>query len=167
MDRYRSLCFVTLFAAILTFAASTVALAQTDPAALLQRHADAIARGDAAGALALYANDAVIDVIGIGGFCSASPCVGKAAIQKELERRVAAKQQATILKTYVSGNVVTFRGEVRNDATRRAGVERIIVWGIYEADGDKFSSVHTGILERADPQTARYLEWQRAQPPAQ
>jgi hypothetical protein len=160
----RSFCFMTLFAATLTLAASTGALAQSDPAALVQRHVDAQTRGDVAGALALYADDAVID--GPGGLCSAAPCVGKAAIQKELEGRVAAKLHVTILKTYVSGNVVTARVELRNDATQKAGVERTIGWAIIEVKGDKISSFHVGIPERTDPQTARFLEWQRAQPPA-
>ena len=161
----RSFCFVTLFAATLMLAASTVALAQSDPAAVVKQHIDAIARGDVAGALALYADDAVIDGHGPGGPCSAAPCVGKAAIQKELERRVAAHQRGTILKTYVSGNVVTFRNEQRNDVTQKAGVERTIGWAIWEMKGDKISSTR-GAPERTDPQTARFLEWQRTQPPA-
>ena len=61
----RSCCVVPLFAATLLLAASTGALAQRDPAALLEQHDEAINRGDAAGALALYADDAVID----GGGC--------------------------------------------------------------------------------------------------
>ena len=161
---YKSVCLVTLFAATLTLAASTVALAQVDPAAVLKQHVDAIAKGDVAGALAQYADDAVID--GLAGLCAAAPCVGKAAIQKELERRVADKQHATILKTYVSGNVVTFRAEARNNTVQKAGVERIIIWGIYEMKGDKISSVHAAQAERTDPQTARFIEWLRAQPPA-
>jgi len=55
------------------------------------------------------------------GLCEAAPCIGKAAIQKELERMVGAKEHDTILKTYVSGNIVTYRLEVRNDATQKAG----------------------------------------------
>ena len=111
----RSFCLVTLFAAILTLAVSTGVLAQTDPAALLKKYAEAINRGDVAGALALYADDAVIDG---GGLCTVAPCVGKAAIQKELERQVADKQHITILKQYVSGNVLTGRVEVRNDTVK-------------------------------------------------
>jgi ketosteroid isomerase-like protein/transposase len=159
----RSFCFVPLFAATLTLAASTVALAQVDPAALVKQHVDAIARGDAAGALALYADDAVLDGPGL---CAAAPCVGKAAIQKELERRVAAKQRGTILKQYVSGNVLTQRVEARNDAAYKAGVERYIGWDIVEVKGDKIAYWRSGVLDRSDPQTARFDEWQRAQPPA-
>ena len=124
----RSCCVVPLFAATLLLAASTGALAQRDPAALLEQHDEAINRGDAAGALALYADDAVID----GGGCAAAPCVGKAAIQKELERRVANKPHVTILQHYVSGNVVTSRVEFRNDRVKQAGVERVIGWVITE-----------------------------------
>ncbi len=72
----KSFFLVTVLASILTLAAATVALAQSDPAALLKKHVEAIARGDAAEALALYADDAVIDG---GGLCAAAPCVGKAA----------------------------------------------------------------------------------------
>jgi ketosteroid isomerase-like protein len=147
---------------ILTFAASTVAFAQVDPAALVEQHRAAIARGDVAGALALYTDDAVIDA---PGRCAATPCVGKAAIQKELESRVAVNNRATAIKNYVSDNVVTSQFEVRNDATQKAGVERAILWVIYVMKGDKIASVY-GIPERTDPQTARFLEWQRAQLPA-
>jgi hypothetical protein len=157
------LFLVTVLASALTLAAVSVALAQSDPVALGKQHVEAIARGDVAGALALYADDAVIDG---GGLCTVAPCIGKAAIQKELERRVANKQQATILKTYVSGNVVTGRFEVRNDRVKQAGVERIIAWTITEVKGDKIAYTRGGILDRSDPQTARYEEWQRSQPPA-
>ncbi len=159
----KSFFLVTVLASTLTLAASTVALAQSDPAALLKKHVEAIARGDAAGALALYADDAVIDG---GGLCTAAPCVGKAAIQKELERRVADKQHATILKQYVSGNVLTQRSEVRNDTVKKAGVERTIGWTIIEVKDDKISYARTAIPDRSDPQTAQFVEWLRTQPPA-
>ena len=154
---------ITLLASALTLAAAPVALAQSDPEAVQKKHVEAIARGDVASAFALYANDAVIDG---GGLCTAAPCVGKAAIQKELERRVADKQQATILKQYVSGNVMTSRVEVRNDMIKKAGVERVIVWVIYEMKGDKIAYIRGAIADRSDPQTARFDEWQRSQPPA-
>src|SRR5712691_7386973 len=154
----KSFFIATVLASTLTLAASTVALAQSDPAALVKKHVEAIARGDAAGALALYADDAVIDG---GGLCAAAPCVGKAAIQKELERQVADKQHFTILKQYVSGNVMTSRFEVRNDTVKKAGVERTIGWVITEVKGDKTAYVRAGVPDRSDPQTARFLEWMR------
>jgi hypothetical protein len=154
---------VTVLASTLTLAASNVALAQSDPAALLEQAVEAIARGDVAGALALFADDATIDGAGL---CAAAPCVGKAALQKELEREVADKVHVTILKTYVSGDVVTSRFEFRSDTVKKAGVERIIGWAIAELKGAKIASMRGGILDRSDPQTARYAEWQQAQPPA-
>jgi limonene-1,2-epoxide hydrolase len=154
---------VTMLASTLTLAATPVALAQSDPAALLKHYAEAINRGDVAGALALYAHDAVIDG---GGQCAAAPCVGKAEIQKELARQVTDKQHLTILKQYVSGNVLTGRVEVRNDMVKTAGVERIISWGIFETKDEKIAYARIGIADRSDPQTARFDEWLRAQPPA-
>jgi hypothetical protein len=72
----------------------------------------------------------------------------------------------TILKSYVSGNVVTIRFEARSVRVKKAGVERIIEWGIFETKGDKIVYARGGILDRSDPQTASFAEWQRAQPPA-
>ena len=132
--------------------------------ALLKKYVEAINRGDAAGTLALYADDAVFDVP--GGLCAAAPCVGKATIQKELASRVADKFHMTILKTYASGDVVTGRFEFRSDTVKKAGVERIIGWGIFEMKGDKIVYLRGGIPDRSDAQTARFDAWQRAQPPA-
>src|SRR5882724_3766050 len=105
----KSFFLITVLASTLTLAAATVALAQSDPAALVKQYAEAINRGDAVGVLAMFADDAVFDVP--GGLCAAAPCVGKATIQKELESRVADKFHFTILKAYISGNVLTGRFE--------------------------------------------------------
>jgi ketosteroid isomerase-like protein len=158
-------CFLlTLLASTLTLAAAPVALAQSDPADLLEKSFEAFNRGDAAGALAMFAEDAVFDVP--GGLCAATPCVGKATILKELEHEVTDKPHVTILKTYVSGDVVTSRVEFRSDTVKKAGVERIIGWVITEMKGDKIAYTRGGIPDRSDPQTARFVEWMRAQPQA-
>jgi hypothetical protein len=138
--------------------------AQSDPAVLLKQYVEAINRGDAAGALAMCADDAVFDVP--GGLCAAAPCVGKATIQKELESRVAAKFHCTPLKTYLSGNVLPGRFEFRSDTIKKAGVERIIGWGIFEVKGEKIAYLRGAIPDRSASETARFAEWQRAQPPA-
>jgi hypothetical protein len=114
----------------------------------------------------MFADDAVFDVPLPGGLCAAAPCVGKATIQKEMESRVADKGHYTILKLYVSGNVTTVRFEFRSDTVKQAGVERITTWSISEMKGDKIAYVRGAILDRTDPQTARFIEWQRTQPPA-
>jgi hypothetical protein len=158
----RPIFFVTLLASIFVLAASTPAPAKDNALSLAQRDAAAMGRGDVAAALALYSDDAVMQA---GPLCNATPCVGKAAIQKNLEARVAAKAHATIIGKYVSGNVAAVQSEIRSDNTPKAGVERFIVWTIYEAKGDKIAAA-TGMLQRTDPQTAKYLAWLQSQPPA-
>lgn len=111
----RPIFFVTLLASTLALAVSTPApaadygQAKVNPLSLAQRDLAAESRGDVAAALALYSDDAVVQN---GGLCW-TPCVGKAAIQKELERRVAAKNRFTIIGKYVSGNVAVIQTELR------------------------------------------------------
>ncbi len=153
-----------LLASMLAVGVSTLALAQVDPASLAQQDLAAESRGDVAAALALYSDDAIVQY---GGLCW-TPCVGKAAIQKEIERRVAAKNHAKIIGKYVSGNVAVVKTEVRLTAIDKSGaerlvewspgVDRIIVWNIYEMAGGKIRVV-TLVGQRTDPQTARFIEW--------
>ncbi len=128
--------------------APTMAIAQDDPVAIIQKYLDARARGDLKAALAFWADDAVLDG---PGRCSKSPCVGKAAIRKQFEHADAkAKARTTLVATYPSGNVVTTRYEVRHNSSRKAGVERLIGWSIYEVKGGKIVSQRT-LRERTDP----------------
>ena len=157
----RPIFFLTLLASILTLAVSTPAPAEVDPASLAERDLAAESRGDVAAALALYSDDAIVQY---GGLCW-TPCVGKAAIQKELERRVAAKNRWTIIGKYVSGNVAVVQTELQIGFIEQSGVDRVIVWCIYEVKDDKIAVV-TLVGQRTDPQTARFIEWVRSQPPA-
>jgi len=157
----RLIVFITLAASLLSLAMSTPAPAQVDPASLAEQDLAAESRGDVAAALALYSDNAIVQY---GGLCW-SPCVGKAAIRKELERRVAAKNQFKIIGKYVSGNVAVVQTELRIGYIEKSGVDRIIVWNIYEVTGDKIA-VATLVGQRTDPQTARFIEWFRSQPPA-
>jgi hypothetical protein len=150
----RPIFFVTLLASMLALAVSTPAPAQIDPLSLAQQDAAAESRGDVVAALALYSDDAVIQG---GGLCAAAPCVGRAAIQKELERRVAAKNQWTIVGKYRSSNVVVVKSELRIGYIEWTGVDRVTVWSIYEVKGDKIAVV-TLVGQRTDPQTARFIE---------
>ena len=162
-----SMCCATFLAAILALAVSTPAPAQVDPASLAKQDVAAESRGDVAAALALYSDDAIVQN---GGLCW-TPCVGKAAVQKELERRVAARNHATVIGTYVSGNVAVVKTEVRLGTIDKSGtfqstgwspgVDRIIVWNIYEVTGGKIAVV-TLVGERTDPQTGRFIEWLRS-----
>src|SRR5436190_13280405 len=157
----RSIFSVTLLASMLALAVPTPAAAEVDPASLAERDLAAESRGDVAAALALYSDDAIVQY---GGLCW-TPCVGKAAIQKELERRIEAKNRWTIIGKYVSGNVAVVQTELRIGFIEESGVDRVIVWCIYETKGDKIAVV-TLAGQRTDPQTARFIEWFRSQPPA-
>ncbi len=152
---------VRWFAALLLLAGAAVA--QADPVAVQQQLLDALARGDVSGALALFTDDAVIDTE--SGLCATAPCVGKAAIQKDFDRYVKDKsRRVTPLNTYVSGNVLVTRFEARSAIIQKAGVDRIILWGIREMRGDKIASSRCCLPDRTDPQTARFLEWDYAHP---
>jgi len=153
--------FVALLASVLALAVSTPAPAEIDPASLAERDLAAESRGDVAAALALYCDDAIVQYCGL---CW-TPCVGKPAIQKELERRVEAKNRWTIVGKYVSGNVAVVKTELRIGFIEPSGVERVIVWCIYETKGDKIAVV-TLAGQRTDPQTARFIQWIQSQPPA-
>jgi len=155
----RSIFVVILFASISTLAVWTPAPAKENPAALAQRELAAESRGDAAAALALYSDDAIVQY---GGLCW-TPCVGKAAIQKELERRVAAKNRWTIIGKYASGNVAVIQTELQIGFIEGSGVDRVVVWCIYEVKADKIAVV-TLVGQRTDPQTARFIEWFQKQP---
>jgi ketosteroid isomerase-like protein len=153
-------------AALLILGAAAGALAEDNPMAVQQQLFDALARGDVGSALALFTEDSVIDAE--SGFCAKAPCVGKAAIQKDLERYVADKsRRVTPINTYASGNVLVTRFEARSATIQKAGVERIILWGIREMRGGKIASTRCCLPERTDPQTARFLEWDYAHPAAQ
>jgi hypothetical protein len=157
----RSIFSVTLLASMLALAVPTPAAAEVDPASLAERDLAGESRGDVAAALALYSDDAIVQY---GGLCW-TPCVGKAAIQKEPERRIEAKNRWTIIGKYVSGNVAVVQTELRIGFIEESGVDRVIVWCIYETKGDKIAVV-TLAGQRTDPQTARFIEWFRSQPAA-
>lgn len=134
-----------------------------DPVAVQQRLLDALSGGNVEGALALFTDDAVID--SESGFCASAPCVGKAAIQKDLERYVTDKSRhVTALSNYVTGNVLLTRFEARSSTIQNAGVERIILWGIREMRGNQIASSRCCLPERTDAQTARFLAWDYAHP---
>jgi hypothetical protein len=65
----------------------------------------------------------------------------------------------------VSGNVAAVQTELRIGYIEKSGVDRVIVWTLYEVKGDKIAAV-TLVGQRTDPQTARFIEWVQSQPPA-
>ena len=130
--------------------------ATINPMLLAEQDLAAESRGDMAAALALYRDDAIVQY---GGLCW-TPCVGKAAIEKELERRVAAKNEWKIIGKYVSGNVAVVQAELKIGYIEYTGVDHVVVWSIYEVTGDKIAAV-TLAGQRTDPQTKRFIEYSR------
>jgi ketosteroid isomerase-like protein len=150
-------------AALLMLAAAPQASAQTDPVAVQQALYDALGRGDVTAALALFTEDAVIDTE--SGYCAQAPCVGQAAIRKDFERYVTDKSRhVTPLGTHVSGNVLVTRFEARSATIQKAGVDRVILWGIREMRGDKIATSRCCLPERTDADTVRFLQWEAVHP---
>jgi hypothetical protein len=134
--------------------------------AVQQQLTDALAKGDVGTALTLFTDDAVIDTE--SGLCARTPCVGKTAIRKDLERYVTDKtRRVTTLSTYVSGDLLVTRFEARSANIKQAGVERIILWGMRQMKGDKIASSRCCLPDRTDAQTAKFLLWDYNHPLAQ
>ena len=143
---------VGLLIAALTLAAPS-ALAQADPAAVHQQYVDALNRGDVAGVMAVFADDA--SWLGTGP-CRQTPCSGKAAIQTEVARQVATRARLTVVNRQATSGSVTARVEVRSDPIRAAGVERIVGTETVEVRGDQIAALRFAI-DPTDPQTAIFL----------
>jgi hypothetical protein len=147
----------------LVLLSASAVFAEVNPVDVQQQLFDALAKGDVPAALALFTDDAVIDAE--SGLCARAPCVGRAAIEKDLQRFVADKtRRITTLNTFVSGHVLVTRFEARSATIEKAGVERVILWGIREMRGEKIASYRCCMPERTDAQTARFLEWDYAHP---
>ena len=119
---------------------STPAPAKENPASLAQRELAAESRGDATAALALYSDDAIVQY---GGLCW-TPCVGKAAIQKELERRVEARNRWKIIGKYVSGNVAVVQTELQIGFIEPSGVDHTSPGSSYVVGGRIVGDVFGG-----------------------
>ena len=158
----RPIFFAIWAASMLAIVVPGLALAQdygqatVNPILLAEQDLAAESRGDVAAALALYRDDAIVQY---GGLCW-TPCVGKAAVEKELERRVAAKNEWKIIGKYASGNVAVVQAELKIGYIEYTGVDHVVVWSIYEVTGDKIAAV-TLAGQRTDPQTKRFIEYSR------
>lgn len=115
----------------------------------------ALNRGDVAGVVAAYADDAVF---GGWGLCTPNPCVGKAAIQREIERQVADRTQVQNdpLSVRGEGDIVTAQAVIRSDAIRGLGLERVALTVVMEVKGQTIVLTRY-VPDPEDPQTARFL----------
>ena len=143
--------------AALLVSTATVWAQGSDAGALYRQFLEAQNRGDVGAQLALLTDDATIVVDGPGSLCPPPVgCVGKAAIQRELERRVASGAQAAIPQVQVTGDTATARAEIRNPVTQRAGIDRAVLVVTILERGGKLASVRS-FLDTTDPGTARLL----------
>jgi hypothetical protein len=121
--------------------------------ALYRRFVDIGNRGDLEAVLAFYAPNATFSG---GTVCVPQPCAGRAAIRRHFENVVATRTDIRNVLLSTSGNQLRFRTDVTNDATRAAGVSRIIVTGTVAFAGSTIDR-HTVAFDPTDPETARFL----------
>lgn len=115
--------------------------------------ADTLNRGDATAAAGVFTDEAVWER---GGQCPPGACIGKQAVQRELTRDVMAHHQLTLLSADTATTSPIVRLELRNDGTRRAGVERVIQLFAIEMKNDKISSLRVS-FDMSDAVTARFV----------
>jgi len=133
--------------------------AKTDPAAVVQRYIDALNRGDAHAAAAVFADKAV----NISGSCAVrAPCTTPADISKQIQTSIAVHMKVTLGGPLVAGNVVQFHPEVRNDAVTAAGVESFRAFDTWTLAGDKAVG-HIALSDLSDAQTLKFTLYQQAQ----
>ena len=165
MSIFKSLAAAAGFMVLLALFVAGHAVAQGGPEEVQQRLLSALSRGDVDAALALFTDDAVID--SQSGACTDKPCVGKAAIRKDLERLATDKtRRVTPLNTYTDGNVLVTRFEARSAIIQGAGFDRIVLWGIREMRDGKIAALRCCLPERTDAQTAHFVEWEEQHHPA-
>src|SRR5918911_1889536 len=111
----RPLAALALLLAVLPRAA----LAQVDPVAVLRQAVDARNRGDLAGTMAVFADDAVRQ----DGTCP-NGCVGAEAVRRSMEQSIAEHLQAVLLTAQANGDTVTASAELRSDVFRAGGGQR-------------------------------------------
>jgi hypothetical protein len=152
---YRTWLFLPLVVLGLVAAAAAATprtTAATDLRVLYQQHNDAQNRGDAAAAMAIFADDAAVQA---GGICT-MPCVGKAAIQREVERRIAEKAQVKVISLRESSGTATGVLHVVEAGFASCGVERILVNFTFVVEDGLMTSWTSG-PDLNDPQSAKFI----------
>lgn len=138
-----------------------------DEISIHRRLLESISRGDVEAALAMFTDDVVFDD---GGACSFPfMCVGRDEARPQIEALAKARPQllGTVIRRYSTTWTAwtTARFEVRSEAVRAAGVERILQATTVTLRGDKIVSV-TWRSDENDTQTTKFLEAQPAPAPA-
>ena len=108
-------------------------------------------RGDVAGAMGWFAEDAVLIS---GPACTLQqPCQGTAAIQSALAGNAPVHTTITVIEAEVIGSAVVGRWEVRNDRLATIGVDRLVEVFIAQVPQDAIT-LFLSSYDFTDPQTA-------------
>jgi hypothetical protein len=118
----------------------------------------AINAGDVSGAVVLFAEDATYHISDGVGQCSVTPCVGREAIRRELERQVGVHSRFAPLGGDVTGTHVIGLWDIRSDRVQSAGAQRILGVLTTEMRGDRITSMRIALV-RDDPQTQQFITW--------
>jgi ketosteroid isomerase-like protein len=133
--------------------AATSSAQHLDPGELQAQGIAAVNAGDLETAVSLLADDVVFAG---SGNCFPAACTGKDAIRKEITEEIALHTHVTRISYTVDGNVVSGRLAVTNDATRAAGIERLIS-AYFEIWSNGKNIANATLLDKTDPETARFL----------
>ena len=117
---------------------------------------DALNRGDAATAAAVFGENAFYSGASPQGLCSSSaPCYGRSNIRQAIEALLKAQHTCeTVTSLQVAGSFVTGRIEIRTDPLRANGIERIVTRFMTQTLDDKIA-VFFNRSDPTDPETAR------------
>ena len=126
-----------------------------DLPAVLRQHFDAVNRDDVPVILSTFTDDATLVR---GGCAPQAPCVGKAAIQLQIQRGLVQQARYMVLSITVSGDTASGRAELRNVNTINAGLERVVENFTAAFRGDKISRlIHE--LDVSDAQSAVFANF--------
>jgi SnoaL-like domain len=132
----------------------------SDPELVLRQFLDARARGDTAAALALFADDAIFIT---PGTCFPVACIGRPAIERELAFAAATGVSATITSSHVEGTAVTGRFQTTLPPLAALGLDRIVILYTFVVREGRIV-LYSVFPDVTDPQTARFVAAQQAQP---
>lgn len=117
---------------------------------------DALNRGDAAAAAAVFAENAFYSGASPRGLCSSSaPCYGRSNIRQAIDTLLKAQHTCeTVTSLQVAGSFVTGGIEIRTDPLRANGIEHIVTRFMTQTLDDKIE-VFFNRSDPTDPETAR------------
>src|SRR5207302_954781 len=161
MQRTVRLLHSLLLAVILSCAASfhtALGAAEQDArAGAVTAYFEGVSRGDAEAAFAQFDESAIVSSNGTADPCYRShPCSDPAEVRQQVEGIVATRNCQTVVEFNVAGAVVTGRLELRGDAIRANGVERIVQSFMALVPEDKITFLAL-VGDVADPETALNL----------